>query len=62
MPSPELAFDDSALVERTEWLLRLVATGQYDHDRGELLLGALLPMTIDGDGLSLNRGNRSPVL
>ena len=55
MPSPERPFDDTAPVERTEWLLRLVATGQYDHDRGDLLLGALLPMTGDGDGLSLNR-------
>lgn len=55
MPFLDPPFDDKAPVGGTEWLLRQVPTGQYDHERGELLLGALLPMTGDDDGLSLNR-------
>ena len=55
MPSPERPFDDMAPVGPDESLLRQVPTGQYDHIKGELLLGALLPMTGDSDGLSMNR-------
>ena len=55
MLPPERSFDDLAVVRPDESLLRQVPTGQYDHGRGELLLGALLPMSNDSDGLSLNR-------